>query len=43
VALSYYLFVNHGTPPSVVADMSDREVALCWQMALKEMKSRNRK
>lgn len=43
MALSYYMFVNHGTPPSVVAAMSDREVALCWQMALKEMKSRNRK
>jgi hypothetical protein len=34
------MFVNFGTPPSVVADMNDREVAVCWYFAEKEMKSR---
>ena len=40
VALAYYMFANHGTPPHVVAEMPDRELELCWQMALKEMNSR---
>ena len=39
-AVAYYLFVNHGTPPSVVAEMSDREITLCWEMAKKEMRKR---
>ena len=34
------MFVNHGTLPSVVASMSDREIALCWAMAMKEMNKR---
>jgi hypothetical protein len=34
------MFVNHGTPPSVVAAMSEREIALCWAMAKKEMSKR---
>ena len=43
MALAYYLFVNHGILPGVVADMSEREITLCWQMALKEMESRKGK
>ncbi len=34
------MFVNFGTPPRVVADMSFRELILCSEMAKKEMKSR---
>ena len=43
MAVAYYLFVNHGILPRVVADMSEREITLCWQMALKEMESRKGK
>ena len=42
-ALAYYMFVNHGTPPSVIADMGEREKILCWEMAKKEMKARKEK
>jgi hypothetical protein len=34
------MFVNHGTPPSVVANMNERETILSWVMSKKEMKSR---
>jgi hypothetical protein len=34
------MFVNHGTLPGVIADLSDREIILAWEMAKKEMKSR---
>jgi hypothetical protein len=34
------MFINFGTLPSVVANMNDRELELCWQFAEKEMKSR---
>lgn len=40
IALAYYMFVNHGTPPHVVAEMPFSEQVLAWQMALKEMQSR---
>jgi hypothetical protein len=36
------MFINFGTLPSVVAEMSEREQELCWQFAEKEMKSRGR-
>lgn len=39
-ALAYYLFVNHGIRPGVVADMPFREQVLSWEMAKKEMQSR---
>lgn len=38
--LAYYMFVNFGTLPSVIADMPIREKVLCLEMAIKEMKSR---
>lgn len=38
--LAYYMFVNFGTPPSIVAEMSFREMILCSEMAKKEMASR---
>lgn len=41
-ALAYYMFVNHGTLPHVVAEMPLREQIFSWQMALKEMNSRKR-
>lgn len=42
VVLAQYMFINFGTPPSVVADMGEREQMLCWLWAEKEMKSRKK-
>lgn len=39
-ALAYYLYVNHGILPHVVADMPFREQVFAWEMAKKEMQSR---
>ena len=36
------MFVNFGTLPSVVADLSPRELELCHQMAAIEMKKRGK-
>jgi hypothetical protein len=36
------MFVNFGTLPHVIAEMSERERELCWQFAEKEMKSRKK-
>lgn len=38
--LAYYLFVNYGVLPGKVSEMSEREKALAYAMAEKEMKSR---
>lgn len=40
--LAYYMFVNHGWNPQRVADMPFRERVLMLEMALKEIKSRNK-
>lgn len=41
--LVYYLFVNHGVLPGDVERMSQRERALAFEMAQKEVKSRTKK
>jgi len=40
--LAYYMFVNHGWRPQQIDDLSDREKILMLQMALKEIKSRQK-
>lgn len=40
--MAYYMFVNHGWRPQQIDDLSDREKILMLQMALKEIKSRQK-
>lgn len=41
--LAYYMFVNHGRLPHEIADLSDNEKILMYQMAVKEINSRPKK
>ncbi|WP_198018307.1 hypothetical protein [Lacrimispora indolis] len=41
--LAYYMFVNHGRFPGEIADLSDQEKILMYQMAVKEINSRPKK
>lgn len=41
-ALAFFMFVNHGTLPSVVAGLSSRERALLYAMAQKQIENRKK-
>lgn len=43
VQVAYYMFVNHGRFPSEIADMSEEELILVYQMAVKEIQNRPKK
>lgn len=41
--LAYYLYVNHGVLPGAVEGMGERERALAFAMAQKEIRNRKKK
>lgn len=41
--LAYYLFVNHGVLPGAVERLNEKERILAFEMAQKEIRSRDKK